>query len=39
MKKEREFKVVVKNPLSDKQKEEIIKKVEEYLTLVYSNQK
>ena len=31
MKKEREFKVIVKNPPTEKQKEEMIKRVEEYL--------
>ena len=39
MKKEREFKVIVKNPPTEKQKEEMIKRVEEYLALVYSSQK
>ena len=38
MRKEREFKVIVKNPPTEKQKEEMIKRVEEYLSLVYSNQ-
>lgn len=36
MKKEREFKVIVKNPLTEKQKQEIIKRVEDYLTMVYT---
>lgn len=39
MKKEREFKVIVKNPPTEAQKAEMIKRVEEYLTLVYSKQK
>lgn len=38
MKKERKFKVVVMNPPTEEQKAEMIKRVEEYLTLVYSNQ-
>ena len=39
MKKEREYKVIVKNPPTEKQKEEMIKRVEDYLALVYSNVK
>lgn len=39
MKKEREYKVIVKNPPTEKQKEEMLKRVEDYLSLVYSNVK
>ena len=39
MKKERTFKVVVMNPPTEEQKKEMIKRVEDYLTFVYSNQK
>ena len=38
MKKEREFKVVVTNPPTEEQKAQMIKRVEDYLTLVYSNE-
>lgn len=39
MRKERELKVIVKNPPTEEQKKEMIKRIEEYLTFVYSNQK
>lgn len=39
MKKKREFKVIVKNPPTEEQKAEIIKRVEDYLTLIYSKVK
>lgn len=39
MKKEREFKVIVKNPPTEEQKAQMIKRIEDYLSLVYSNQK
>lgn len=35
-KKVKEFKVIVKNPPNEKQKEEMIKRVENYLTLIYT---
>lgn len=37
--KEREFKVIVKNPPTEEQKKQIIKKVEDYLTLIYTQAK
>ena len=37
MKKEREFKVIVKNPPTEEQKAIMLKKIEDYLSLVYSN--
>ena len=36
MRKERELKVIVKNPPTEEQKAEMIKRIEDYLTLVYS---
>ena len=36
MKKEREFKVIVKNPPTEKQKAEMIKRIEDYLTMIYT---
>ncbi len=36
MKKERKFKVIVKNPPTEQQKAEMIKRIEDYLTLVYT---
>lgn len=39
MKKKREFKVIVKNPPTEQQKAEMIKRVEDYLTLIYSKVK
>lgn len=39
MKKERDLKVVVVNPLTEEQKAVIYKRLEEYLELVYSNPK
>jgi len=36
MKKEREFKVIVKNPPNEEQKEELIKKIEEYFRNINS---
>ena len=36
MKKEREFKVIVKNPPTEEQKNQMIKRIEDYLTLIYS---
>lgn len=39
MKKEREYKVIVTNPPTEEQKKEILKRVEDYLASVYSNQK
>lgn len=36
MRKEREFKVIVKNPPTEEQKAEMIKRVEDYLSLIYS---
>lgn len=36
MKKERELKVIVKNPPTEEQKAEMIKRIEDYLSLVYS---
>ena len=36
MSKERELKVIVKNPPTEEQKAEMIKRIEDYLTLVYS---
>ena len=36
MRKEREFKVIVKNPPTEEQKAEVIKRVEDYLSLIYS---
>ena len=39
MKKEREFKVIVKNPPTEEQKAQMIKRIEDYLSLVYSNTK
>ena len=35
MKKEKEFKVIVKNPPTEDQKTEMIKRVEDYLTIIY----
>ena len=37
IKKEREYKVIVVNPPTEEQKEKIIKRVEDYLSLVYSD--
>ena len=34
--KEREFKVIVKNPPTEEQKKQMIKRIEDYLTLIYS---
>ena len=39
MKKEKEFKVIVKNPPTEAQKAEMIKRVEEYLTIIYKKAK
>ena len=39
MRKEREFKVIVKNPPTEEQKAKMIKRIEDYLSLVYSNQR
>ena len=39
MKEKRKLKVIVKNPPTEEQKKEMIKRIEEYLTFVYSNQK
>lgn len=39
MKKKREFKVIVKNPPTEEQKAEMIKRVEDYLALIYSKVK
>lgn len=39
MRKEREFKVIVKNPPTEEQKKQMIKRIEDYLSLVYSNTK
>lgn len=39
MKKEREFKVIVKNPPTEEQKAKMIKRIEDYLTMVYTNAK
>ena len=36
MRKEREFKVIVVNPLTEQQKSEMLKRVEDYLTTVYT---
>ena len=36
MSKESEFKVVVINPPTEQQKEEIMKRVEDYLKLIYT---
>lgn len=36
MRKKREFKVIVKNPPTEEQKAEMIKRVEDYLSLIYS---
>lgn len=36
MKKKKEFKVVVVNPLTEEDKEKIMKRVEDYLTTVYT---
>lgn len=35
-KKEREFKVIVKNPPTEEQKEIMIKRIEDYLTMIYT---
>lgn len=37
MRKEREFKVIVKNPPTEEQKKQMIKRIEDYLSLIYSN--
>lgn len=37
MKKEREFKVIVKNPPTEEQKKQMIKRIEDYLELIYSD--
>lgn len=37
--KKRELKVIVKNPPTKEEKEQIIKRVEDYLSLIYSNQR
>ncbi len=39
MKKERKFKVIVKNPPTEEQKKQMLKRVEEYLALVYTQVK
>lgn len=39
MKKETELKVIVMNPPTEEQKKQMVKRVEEYLTLIYSNPK
>lgn len=39
MKKEREYKVIVTNPPTEEQKDEILKRIEDYLALVYSEVK
>lgn len=36
MKKEREFKVIVTNPPTEEQKAEMIKRIEDYLTMIYT---
>ncbi len=36
MKKERKFKVIVKNPPTEEQKAKMIKRIEEYLTMIYT---
>jgi len=36
MKKKREFKVIVKNPPTEEQKAKMIKRIEDYLTIVYT---
>lgn len=36
MKKERKFKVIVTNPPTEEQKAEMIKRIEDYLTMIYT---
>lgn len=36
MKNDKEFKVIVKNPPTEQQKAEMIKRIEDYLTMIYT---
>lgn len=36
MRKEREYKVIVKNPPTEEQKAQMLKRIEDYFALIYS---
>lgn len=38
MRKEREYKVIVKNPPTEEQKAQMLKRIEDYFSMIYSNQ-